>query len=467
MLTALFIASAGFSFGATLNVPSTLYPSLDDAITSAVDGDTVIINDNGVYSGTLGLAKRIKIKAALGKNPTICAGSSSKLRIWQGSAGADAASGLKIGDNSGGRINVGDGTNSTYYCFDYNVSTGTVTLENLFMHFNTQRCFLESGATSIAALNMTDVDINLSNRGGTGWGMLYYGDGELNMTRVTIIGQARPLVLGSGKHFRRVNLDSCIIGDLDDTLMSVGLEKIQSGSGTIDATDCLFLATSESNVNNAAVVVSEYGCTMTLTRCGLVNYGVPVTGTSSNNFAGLVGTYPAAALMVQAWAPCPSNPYDTNKFGNPINPADANDVRIADVTVDHCDLISSGSALLVPDAGTTGRVVRITNSNLIALDDDPCVTGTINAFDSVDLDYCNVINLGSGVRFGGDITAGDLTNGQELDPGYNDIGNKFSSLNYTYTNLTLKTADDSGNPIGLDISMAGQVPVELSTFQLQ
>jgi hypothetical protein len=460
MTAASFVVSAQ---GATWNVPAAF---LSDAVTSAGPGDTIIITDSGTETSAIYISTpSLTIKAAAGQTPIL----TNDVNLNPGAQGG------QFGSNDGGRIQMGDGVvdpGNWFISADY--TTGTFTLENLYIAA-TEEVIKETsddGITSTMVLNMNDIDINYS---GTRYSnaIWWRRGGNINMNRVTMrnVDAGGCIRVGVGGYNCTFNLSNCELLAIDSE-SGGGFNNIQAAYPILVADQCVMRGA-------RAVNLAEGGSSVTITRSALIAMGNSTLRTDLTydaagwNWYRLEGFEQAASLFVSGFSLCPTpqSHQDAYAQGPGRNPAWSMDywtteeVRPTDVYVDHCDLISSGSAVLICDYETTNRHVTITNSNLIALNTDPVVTATLNAFDSLTIDHCNVHNMGTGPRWGGETTeiAAGVTNDYDLDPGYVD----WEAYNFAYSDSTLATGDDSGGAVGIAASLVGQVPVELSTFTLQ
>jgi hypothetical protein len=95
-------------------------------------GDTVLIEDSGVYQEKLLISRSILLMAATGETPTIRSdGDAARPYLIRN---YDAAIGARIGSNTGGRITLdGNGDTSIYWLLSNRHTAGEVVYENLLL----------------------------------------------------------------------------------------------------------------------------------------------------------------------------------------------------------------------------------------------------------------------------------------------------------------------------------------------
>jgi hypothetical protein len=455
-LTVCILTAASFvvsAQGATYSVPLS---ALSDAITTATDGDTIIITDSATDDVFRRIEERLTIKAAPGQRPILL----NDIDIDNGAQGG------QFGSNDGGRIQLGDGVDDPGAAhISIDITTGTFTFENLYVAA-TEEVVRETGWNGVSSdtvITFNDVDINYAGDRQS-FAFWWRNDGIINMNRVTMRNGSSGILRGTGEDKNWFNLNNCEIL-ADDSSGRGGFQKIQDGFVYLRADQCVFRG-------GNAVSFKEGGSSSTITRSALIAMGPTVVNTADFryepgwNWYRLEGTEPPSSLLVSGFCLSEGDWQDGETAGNGSSTLSAwtsDTVRGTYVTMDHCDLISSGCALLFQDYNSTNRQVTITNSNLIALNADAVVTASLNAFDSLTLDYCNIHSLGTGPRLGGETGSYTVSNDYDLDPDYTN----WQSNNFSYSDSTLATGADDSSAVGIGSSLAGLVPVELSTFTLQ
>lgn len=454
-----FAIVAGYatqSRGATLEVPTVDHPTISDAISSATAGDTILITDSAIYEeGLVEIDKATTITAEAGNNPTIL----GSLRFMTGSDGS------RVGSNNAGRINIGDGnfvppasepgTFGGPEFMDFQTTGGTVLFENLFVHgpaFFTM-VHPNDNVSTQTVVQLQDVDINGGAGGATCFGI--EDSINLELTRVVVKGYTQQAIYDrqSGK-IVNISLNNCDIGELhNETGMFGGggtINKIQNNTTDTEINIYNITGSVIRGGSSHALNFSEGNTSVTLTNSVVITDGNSDIGGSP--WFGFNYDRNGSAILIHAYRVSESVPNPNNRPHQP----DSNHW----LTVDHSDLISSGTALWVADNHTTGKTITVTNSNLIGLNDDVVVSGTENTGDVFSFSHNNVFSYGGGDLYGGDVVADG--NSINEDPEYTNI----EANDFTTQNSALHTADDSGGSIGVNSNFAGQVPVELSTFEL-
>jgi hypothetical protein len=426
---------------------------LDDAVSSATSGDTIIITDSGTLDPgyRLDLDKQLYIMAADGEQPIL----EEEVRFSAGSIGS------MFGSNVGGTIQLGESTSIDPGAnwIDINwPGDGEVICENLLVLGREELLYETSGGgacTSLTVITLNDIDFL-----GTGgaFGSYWRTDSTLNLNRCKFDLQSQAcLMTGGSWHHMWFNLANC---ELRTTNTNRGaFEDLQPNHYVFNATDCLFYACK-------GIKLHEGGASMTLKRCVLIGDGFTDRYTTiTSNYYGLIGTEPPGALHINAYQHTDSRPDPRNR-----GYWDGEWSQPTRVYAERCDLISSGSAVMMQDYMSTDRQITIVDSNLIAKNADPVVTCTLNAFDSLTLTNCNLYTYGTGALLAGSgVSDPDFTNTgqQNLDPSYHSLSTQFADLDLTYDNATLLTAGTGGGPIGVNQEAWQMVPVELSTFSIQ
>jgi hypothetical protein len=111
------------------------------------------------------------------------------------------------------------------------------------------------------------------------------------------------------------------------------------------------------------------------------------------------------------------------------------------LAMDHCDVVTSGTAILAQSNTFTARQLSLSNSNIISLHGNG-VAMTPATGDSLDLFYNNVYAPEGTAYMGPTPGPGDVT--PALDPDYRNP----EGFDFRYGEEFLMTADSEGGPIG-------------------
>jgi hypothetical protein len=414
--------------------PSMSIVSISDAISSASAGDTIEITNSMTYVEDVdipGDKPGLTIMASPGQNPTIVnSGTGQVVNV------NDGAQPFQLGSNSGGRINVGSYEANVSETFDLKHTSSTVTLENLFISEGSNEVWYHNiSGMGDATVIVRDVDINKNNDdvGQPVW-RINADLKEFRCERMTVIANNYIGVWAdNGTH--EINIDSCQIGSFNPGEYKWTALHVNDGSQTINVTDSVLIGGYGSPVEHKArakpnaVNISSGDTSHTVT----INNSVILSDSNTQVDPGTGGI--AKAFI----------------FTGPSGTV---------VALDHCDIISSGVALMM-DGNSTPRSLTVTNSNLVSLHSH-ATSITLYPGDTLSLNYNNLY-APEGVRYGNDSVLDGGGTDYDLDPVYND----YMALDLSYANATLQTGDDSGGPVGTAKSFVGLVPVELSTFQIQ
>jgi hypothetical protein len=457
-LKRLFMLAVGLCFAVNASAYMWYVPAadVDDALTSASAGDSIVITDSGTITDSLTINKQLYISALDGVRPVIL----NNLDFT-----ADAAGSI-FGSAVGGTIQFGNSdefpTTPTTESRWFKISAGTgdfygsLTLENLDVYGSGALLDSRRVLSSTATVTLNDVDYQCTDTARVAY-LRWEGITNINQCDWEGMDQAvRIHDKNRGWTYREINVNNCYfkMGDFD------------SNSGVIHKTQNEPVRLSVENsvlVGANGIKLDEGQASVTVQNSVLVANGHTDHLTTTSQYYAHICTNPASALLIMCYV---QTDYIINKNGALTAPWDPEYHLPSNIEVDYSDLISSGSAVLMQDIGTSNRTVLIKNSNLIALNSDRVVTATVNVGDSLTLDHCNVYG-GSG-QYGGEVAAeATLTAIQSEDPGYDDVDNDFVSRNTKYSNSNLLNKSIDSTPLGSYKAAWEMVPVELSTFSIQ
>lgn len=415
---------------APVSAATTLVPddqsSLTVAIANAAAGDTIQITDSATYVTRILPAVPMSIVAAVGQSPTIgCPPDVSSFVEVTATNTTPGTGGLRIGSNAGGRINLdgaplgGSGMASDYFNFSGTITTGTLVVENVSI-YRPQAPNNEIFKAQNDTLDVTfrDVDINLLNITNVALQWQPGCNGTWTFERVTLLGYR---VSGIWQRSRNAGLSivlkNSLFGDLDQDDAQGGARAIRwentSARGSVTIEDSILRSVA---VDSNPTLWIEEGADLNLTMVGSIVYSAD-----------------GVALMID----------------------DA--MTTTSVDINHCDFYSSGATLLVaaPDAEEVNLTLR--NSNFISVN-DAAATGTLSANDTLVNEKNNFFSF-AGTHIGGGFASADFS----VDPDYTG---PVVAGDATYTEASLLGAGTDSQDIGINGSLIGQVPVELSSFDL-
>lgn len=455
ILFSLWIAFTGSAAhaGTIINVPAG--GSIQAAIDSASDGDTITLTSSATYVGNLRISKPIYLVARPGEYPRIQNAdnsTTSQLILLPGSSGTQIGSlysgkitfqYLKLGIASGatlptGMIRVDQTTGSQFTLVHADViSTGPTTYG------------MPSGVThgpnpSTVTLRYVNIDLNRTddyNAGGVSADRAFaygieigdthgytrqassLGGPTYNLDHVRIKGYVRAGVWIQYTS-STLNMHYCDVGTLGEVASAGGSPNIPWGPFVA----FYYWSTYTGRISHSAFQgpgayhgfgsVGPNGTSVTLSRCVLVSKMTSGQTTYGAFFA------------------------SNGSTATPPGPLSSK----CRVTIDHCDIVDlspavgtsgEGSALLKNSANVNQLVLNITNSNIYSRYNRP-INFTAAGSDVFTSRYNNVYGIGANVGY----TAGegDLA----WDPIYQDP----DGLDFRYHNNTLAVSDAVGCPIG-------------------
>jgi hypothetical protein len=427
--------SAPAADAATIKVPDD-YTTLSMALDAATSIDTVLITDSGTYEllYVIGASNGpITLLAEAGQNPTIkCPAGTSNKYILDFNSNSCLGQGSQIGSNSGGHINFDCNGSAAdpYGPFDFDCDDEeSLLIENCSFYGASDSGWYVTKMNGAYGGNLTMRDCDM-NAEGVASNVIYHSTnawGRYTFERCTFRGGNRAQLAGYHNyeaHPTTWTLINCELGD------------VTGGDWITDTNKALRIY--GSGAGQGLFIIRADGCVFRSHSPG--PYGAINNGRS----------YHA----------------DIEIKNSVIISTTQNAVRIGDgstsliLTIDHCDLFSSDSAIMLEDGGPSNRVITVTNSNLIATN-GPGTTGTLTSGDSVTLAKNNIYS-GIGVDHGGDFSGN--TAAFTEDPGYTGY-TILGDVQYSNSNLYNQATD--GGDIGNNSSYIGLVPVELSTFMIQ
>ncbi len=468
------------------------YATIADALTAAVDGDTIRITDSGVYTETLGISKRVNIIADIGQTPTIRPAAGTIAAVITGVG----ANGGQFGSISGGKIivdrGIAKGATVTANLFGIHVAgidTGeTYTIENVYITgFTTSGISVQNtGATTVPVppiasvaygvrgtlnINYVEVDntfepaeqISASNPAiatgirvvGSSTAQAYNFGCTLNMKYVKVHRvNSHGVILNTSStaHLQNVtlNMDNCEISTIQHGALILG----NNTNFNVTANECLFLGGGGPLAAQSSWQVIRFGPR-------------DATYNPSGNF-----TFNRCVAMM--W------PERGSQSVFVLRPA-SNDVN---VKIDHCDIIAPlggptgdpaipRARLAVEFDTGTNRNLEITNTIIYGPAFDDTITTPVY-IDGIRLveegAENNVVTLNhnsvfvSGVPYSANLTPG----AQEVIPAHDPMYLDMANWDFRVDNGSiLSTASSTGGPIGSNRMFKNAVPVELSSFGLQ
>ncbi len=373
------------------------------AVGAVSPGGTVLIEDSSVYVESFAIqTANISIVAAPGETPTIQYDGNNSYIIF-----ADQP--CQVGSNTGGRITI-DGNNggggTQTHVFRPLHSSGEVRFENLDVrNVRNNPIVMPDAGTADTVLSNVDID---------GGGVLQFGirldflNSVLTLNCVNYTNVSRECIFTSNPSTGTLNVNNSY---LEAVFQPINLE-FGSGGNTLNIDNSYIHESGGVGAFGAFYVRGAHTINMT-------------NSVVQNDDAGAFAFYH----------------YDADGAGV-SGPST--------VTFDHCDLIADFPFRLV-GSDSVNNQYTITNTNMAVgagagsgqLLDGP------NGDDTTVWDYNNVQ---SGAYAAWPVGANDLN----LDPVYTDPGNG----DYTYSDATVLTGDDSGGPIGNNAVFPAQTCVD-------